>query len=146
MSRAGAATAALILAGCALPTIYADLGTPDIRILPAEALRDMIQRREAFTLIEARHARSHYKGSHLVGPVRNPIRALLTCAVGDDLETVFVDGRVVVEAGRVVAVEEEDLLARTQAEAERLWATAPEWDWQGRDLDEISPPSFPIVT
>lgn len=80
------------------------------------------------------------------GPVRDPIRALITCAVGDDVETVFVDGRVVVEEGRVLGVDEQELLTRTQAEAERLWATAPEWDWKGRHLDEISPPSFPVIT
>jgi len=54
-----------------------------------------------------------------------------------------VDGRVVVEGGRVVGIDERRLLADAQREAERLWATVPEWDWRRRSADEYSPPSLP---
>ena len=35
------------------------------------------------------------------------------------------------------------LLADAQTEAERLWASVPEWHWQKLTADEFSPPSFP---
>jgi 5-methylthioadenosine/S-adenosylhomocysteine deaminase len=78
-----------------------------------------------------------------VGPYRDPIRALVNCGTMDDVETVLVDGRPVVEGGRVVGVDEAALLAEAQAEAERLWASWPEWHPEGRTADEVSPQSFP---
>lgn len=80
-----------------------------------------------------------------IGPYRDPIKALVHCATGDDVETVIVDGRTVVEDGRVVGVDERGLLADAQREAERLWATVPEWHWQKLGADEFSPPSFPAL-
>jgi cytosine/adenosine deaminase-related metal-dependent hydrolase len=80
-----------------------------------------------------------------IGPYRDPIKALVHCATGDDVETVIVDGRTVVEDGRVVGVDERAVLADAQREAERLWATVPEWHWQKLGTDEFSPPSFPAL-
>ena len=77
-----------------------------------------------------------------IGPYRDPIKALVHCGTTDDVEHVFVDGRQVVESGRVRGVDEAQLLADAQAEAERLWATVPDWHWQGLTADEFSPPSF----
>jgi cytosine/adenosine deaminase-related metal-dependent hydrolase len=78
-----------------------------------------------------------------IGPYRDPIRALVQCGTGDDVEHVLVDGRTVVEGGRVVGVDERRLLADAQREAERLWATVPEWDGRHRTTEEFSPASFP---
>ncbi len=78
-----------------------------------------------------------------MGPYRDPIKALVQCGTGDDVDQVIVDGRTVVEAGHVVGVDEDKLLAAAQAEADRLWSTVPEWHWQGLTADELSPPSFP---
>lgn len=78
-----------------------------------------------------------------VGPYRDPIKALVNCATADDVEHVFVDGRLVVEHGRVVGVDEARVLREAQAEAERLWATVQEWHWQGWTADQLSPLSFP---
>jgi len=82
-------------------------------------------------------------GKLRIGPYRDPIRALVQCGTGDDVEQVWVDGRVVVEGGRVVGVDEDRLLADAQREAERLWGTVPEWDWRHRTADEYSPASLP---
>jgi hypothetical protein len=49
----------------------------------------------------------------------------------------------VVDEGRVVGVDERALLRAAQGEAERLWATVPEWHWQRWTADELSPQSFP---
>jgi cytosine/adenosine deaminase-related metal-dependent hydrolase len=78
-----------------------------------------------------------------IGPYRDPIRALVQCATGDDVAAVIVDGRTVVEGGRVLGVDERQLLADAQREADRLWAEVPEWHWQKLSADELSPPSFP---
>jgi cytosine/adenosine deaminase-related metal-dependent hydrolase len=78
-----------------------------------------------------------------IGPYRDPIRALVQCATADDVERVLVDGRVVVEGGRVVGVDEDRLLADAQREAERLWASVPHWDWQGRTAEAFAPASLP---
>ena len=79
------------------------------------------------------------------GGVHDPIRALVTCAVGDDVETVIVDGKVVVNGGKVVGVDEESLLREVQVESERIWASFQQWDQQERTMDELSPPSFQFV-
>lgn len=80
-----------------------------------------------------------------IGPYRDPIRALVNCSTADDVERVIVDGRTVVEGGHVVGVDEAALLREAQQEAERLWATVPEWHWQGLSADQFSPMSFPAL-
>ena len=78
-----------------------------------------------------------------IGPYRDPIKALVNCGTGDDVETVIVDGRTVVADGRVVGIDEEALRREAQQEAERLWATVPEWHWQRLTTEQLSPISFP---
>jgi cytosine/adenosine deaminase-related metal-dependent hydrolase len=81
-----------------------------------------------------------------IGPYRDPIKALVQCATGDDVETVIVDGVVVVKDRHVLGVDEAALLAEAQTECERLWATVPEWDWQRRSVEQFSPMSFGPLT
>jgi 5-methylthioadenosine/S-adenosylhomocysteine deaminase len=76
------------------------------------------------------------------GVVRDPIRSLIECGIGDDVETVVVDGQVVVQNGRVPGVDERELIERMQAEAEEYWTQFPEWDYAGRFADEVFPPSL----
>jgi cytosine/adenosine deaminase-related metal-dependent hydrolase len=78
-----------------------------------------------------------------IGPYRDPIRALVQCGTSDDVDRVIVDGRTVVEHGHVVGVDEAQVLADAQREADRLWAEVPEWHWQKLTADELSPQSFP---
>src|SRR5262249_18940357 len=78
-----------------------------------------------------------------MGPYRDPIRALVQCGTGDDVRRVIVDGRTVVEGGHVVRVDEGQVLAEAQREAERLWAEVREWHWEEQTADELSPPSLP---
>jgi cytosine/adenosine deaminase-related metal-dependent hydrolase len=81
-----------------------------------------------------------------IGPYRDPIKALVNCGTGDDVETVIVDGRTVVAGGRVVSIDERQVLADAQREAERLWESVPEWHWQRLSAEELSPQSFPALT
>jgi len=78
------------------------------------------------------------------GAVHDPIKALVDCGNGRDVETVIVDGQVLVEGGRAVRLDEQALLRDVQAEGERLWKAVPQWHWSGKTLDEIVPPSYPV--
>jgi 5-methylthioadenosine/S-adenosylhomocysteine deaminase len=78
------------------------------------------------------------------GAVHDPIKALVDCGSGRDVETVIVDGQMLVENGRATRVDEPALLRDVQAEGERLWEAIPQWHWTGKPLDEIVPPSYPV--
>ena len=78
------------------------------------------------------------------GAVHDPIKALVDCGSGRDVETVIVDGQVLVEGSRALHVDEQALLRDVQAEGERLWTAIPQWHWTGKPLDEIAPPSYPV--
>ena len=69
-------------------------------------------------------AQTHY------GAVHDPIKSLVECGSGRDVETVIVD--------------EPALLAAVQAEAERLWRLVPDWHHSARPLDDIAPLSYPV--
>ena len=76
-----------------------------------------------------------------IGPYHDPIRALVNCAVADDVETVLVDGQIVKRDGRLTTVDEDDLLRRVQAAADRIWEAVPNWHL-GKTVDEYSTPTF----
>jgi cytosine/adenosine deaminase-related metal-dependent hydrolase len=82
-------------------------------------------------------------GKLRIGPYRDPVRALVQCGTADDVEQVLVDGRLVVDGGRVAGVDEQKLLADAQREAERLWDSVRQWHWQGKTAEEFAPTSFP---
>src|SRR3989449_41905 len=105
------------------------LGRDDLGRLAPGAKADII-------VVDLRHL--HY------GAVHDPIKALVDCGSGRDVETVIVDGQVLVEGGRAARIDEQALLNDVQAEGERLWKAIPQWHWTGKPLDEIVPPSYPI--
>ena len=82
-------------------------------------------------------------GTLRFGPVRDPIKSLVDCGIGDDVETVIVDGKMCIEDGRSPAIDFADLRARAQAAGERVWSGWANWDPLGRSADEMSPFSFP---
>src|SRR5215471_2263586 len=83
------------------------------------------------------------RGSLRMGPVRDPIKSLVECGIGDDVDTVIVDGIVRVEGGRIKGVDFGALRARTQAAGERIWASWADWDPLGRSANEMCPFAFP---
>jgi cytosine/adenosine deaminase-related metal-dependent hydrolase len=105
------------------------LGRDDLGRLAPGAKADVI-------VVDLR--RMHY------GAVRDPIKSLIECGSGNDVETVIVDGQVLLEAGRATRLDEVALLAAVGAEAERLGHAVPDWHWSGKTLDEIVPPSYPV--
>jgi 5-methylthioadenosine/S-adenosylhomocysteine deaminase len=78
------------------------------------------------------------------GPVRDPIKALVECGIGDDVETVIVDGVVLMNARAIPGVDLGALRRSAQASGEAIWGAWQEWDTLGRAADEMSPWSFPL--
>jgi 5-methylthioadenosine/S-adenosylhomocysteine deaminase len=78
-----------------------------------------------------------------MGPVRDPIKSLIDCGIGDDVDTVIVDGIVRMEGGKIPGIDFAELRSQAQAAGERVWSRWQEWDPNGRTADEMSPYSFP---
>jgi cytosine/adenosine deaminase-related metal-dependent hydrolase len=76
------------------------------------------------------------------GAVRDPIRSLVETAVSRDVRTVIVDGETLVDNGRYLRLDEEELLDKVQAKGEQVWDSVPKWHWTGKNIDEVVPPSF----
>ena len=76
-------------------------------------------------------SRYHY------GPVLDPVRSLVAFGKGQDVDTVYVDGRVVVEGGSVLNADEEELHAAAPGILLDLAHAASTRDPQGRTLESI---------
>jgi cytosine/adenosine deaminase-related metal-dependent hydrolase len=77
-------------------------------------------------------------------PDYEPIRSLVYSANDRAIKDVYVDGRQVVRNGEVLDFdirEDLEMLRRGQAEA---IAAAPQRDWAGRSLEQLSPRVFPV--
>jgi len=77
------------------------------------------------------------------GPVRDPINALVEYGSGADVETVIVDGEVVVECGRSTRINDDELFEQAETGATRAWDNWAARDWNGRSVEQIIPPAFP---
>jgi 5-methylthioadenosine/S-adenosylhomocysteine deaminase len=78
-----------------------------------------------------------------MGPVRDPIKSLVECGIGDDVDTVIVDGVVRVEGGRIPGVDFAALRSQAQDAGERIWSGWAGWDALGRTADQMCPFAFP---
>jgi cytosine/adenosine deaminase-related metal-dependent hydrolase len=82
---------------------------------------------------------------HLGGPVyADPIKALVDGGCGRDVDTVIVDGKVLVQGGRTTRVDEDEVYARARQATRSLWGHVPTWRWDGKAVDQIIPPAFPM--
>ncbi|MBI3707540.1 MAG: amidohydrolase family protein [Proteobacteria bacterium] len=79
------------------------------------------------------------------GPVRDPIKSLVECGIGDDVDNVIVDGIVRVSGGRIPGIDYGALRARAQEAGERIWGGWQHWDALGRTAQEMSPLSFELM-
>ena len=75
-------------------------------------------------------------------PLRDPIKNIVYNATAEDVDRVYVGGRLVVDQGRVLAADERKILADLQAGGERMWPRMKQFDWAGRGADELSPMSY----
>ena len=79
------------------------------------------------------------------GPIDDPMRTFVHFCDGWDCDTVLVDGKVVVEGGNVVGVDEEALANRAQQTWKKYKAGLVAWDQAKRPADVLIPPLFPIA-
>ncbi|RMF90588.1 MAG: amidohydrolase [Nitrospinota bacterium] len=76
-------------------------------------------------------------------PLRDPVKNIVYYAEMEDLDTVIIDGEVVVEQGRVLAADEKAVVHRLQQAGERIWPKMAAHDWANRAIDTLAPQSFP---
>ncbi|MCC7016980.1 MAG: amidohydrolase family protein [Rhodospirillales bacterium] len=77
------------------------------------------------------------------GPVRDPVKSVVECGVGDDVDTVIVDGKIRMENGVIPGVDFAQLRAEAQAAGEQVWASLPDWDPLGRTAEDACPWCYP---
>ncbi len=77
-----------------------------------------------------------------LGLLRDPVKALCDFGSGADVDTVIVDGQVLVAGGKALNVDEDKLFDEAQRLAGGFWENTRFWDWASRPVDEITPPAF----
>ena len=56
----------------------------------------------------------------------------------------IVDGKTLVQGGRLTRVDEEAVYARAREAVGHYWDAVPKWRWDGADVERIIPPAFPV--
>ena len=87
------------------------LGRPDLGRIGPGAMADLVAVR--------------LDGAH-VWPVFDPVRSLVFYGLGSDVDTLIIDGHVLLEAGAFTRLDEADTRRRVEVAAQRLWKTADE--------------------
>lgn len=77
-------------------------------------------------------------------PLRDPIKVLVYTADSHNIDKVIVDGKMLVDDGELLGIEEKELYSHVQAAGEHMWENVAKRDWKGRSHDEMSPMSFPV--
>jgi cytosine/adenosine deaminase-related metal-dependent hydrolase len=77
-----------------------------------------------------------------IAPVYDPIKSMVNAATSDNVESVYCDGRLLVDQGRVLGVDEPKLIAEVQEIADNDWKRVPNWDFAQRKLRDYAPLSF----
>jgi 5-methylthioadenosine/S-adenosylhomocysteine deaminase len=75
-------------------------------------------------------------------PLRDPVKNIVYNAETEDVETVIINGRTVVEKGRVLGRDQRELNRRLQEAGDRLWPQLAAYDWANRSAEELSPLTF----
>jgi cytosine/adenosine deaminase-related metal-dependent hydrolase len=78
-------------------------------------------------------------------PARDPLRSLVFHAAERAVRDVYIDGRQVVDAGRVLTLDQADAAGRLVEAQAHMMAAVPARDYLGRSADEITPLSLPIA-
>lgn len=79
------------------------------------------------------------RGTLRFGPVRDPIKSLIECGIGDDVQTVIVDGKIVMENGVIPGVDISKIAEEAQTAGEQVWNTHQDWDPLERTHVEACP-------
>jgi 5-methylthioadenosine/S-adenosylhomocysteine deaminase len=105
------------------------LGRSDIGRLSVGAKADLV-------LVDVAHPNMR--------PVRDPLRSLVYAAADRAVKTVIIDGRTVVDDGRVLTMDHEKACADLEAAQRRAEGQVATLDWARRDHLTISPLAFPV--
>jgi cytosine/adenosine deaminase-related metal-dependent hydrolase len=78
-------------------------------------------------------------------PARDPLRSFVYHAADRAVRDVFIDGRRVVQDGKVLTLDQRGAAERLAEAQARMMAAAPQRDYRGRTTDEIAPLSLPVA-
>jgi cytosine/adenosine deaminase-related metal-dependent hydrolase len=78
-----------------------------------------------------------------MAPLRDPVKNIVYYAEMEDVDSVIIDGQVVVEHSQVLTADVRQVARNLQRAGERLWPRMAAHDWAGRDVDTLSPLTFP---
>jgi cytosine/adenosine deaminase-related metal-dependent hydrolase len=77
-----------------------------------------------------------------IGPVPDPIRALVHLATPEMIDTVIVDGRPLMRGKRLLVCDEDEVIDTARQSARRIWSHFPDYDWAGRSIGAAFPPAI----
>jgi cytosine/adenosine deaminase-related metal-dependent hydrolase len=77
-------------------------------------------------------------------PLRDPVNNIVFSAEMEDVDTVIVNGRTVLESGQVLGLGDKgnEINRKIQEIGEQVWSRIPSVDREGRTVDQLSPLSF----
>jgi hypothetical protein len=81
-----------------------------------------------------------------IGPVTDPVRALIHEATADDLEYVLVGGRIVKNGDGVIGIDLDELRPATDVAARRIWDGFRAYREGSAHASAYAAPSYPVVT
>jgi cytosine/adenosine deaminase-related metal-dependent hydrolase len=76
-------------------------------------------------------------------PLRDALKNIVYNATPEDLRTVMIDGRVVLDDGQPLYVDEAAANRALQHAGERMWSEVQSGDWASRTIDELTPQTYP---
>lgn len=77
-----------------------------------------------------------------IGPVYDPIRSLVHLGASDMVETVIIDGRILVARKRLQMCEEAEVLEAAMRSTRRVWDSFANYHWAGRQVEAEFPGSL----
>lgn len=75
-------------------------------------------------------------------PCRDPVKALVNNATREDVTHVIVDGKLVIDKGKLQTIDEEKLVKQVQETTQAIWDRIPENHYQELPSDKVSPQSY----
>jgi len=75
-------------------------------------------------------------------PLRDPVKNIVYNAEMEDVDMVIINGKVVLENGKVLGGDERELSRKIQESGKRMWPKMANHDWAHRSVDELSPLTF----
>ncbi|MFC3057931.1 amidohydrolase family protein [Paenirhodobacter populi] len=76
-------------------------------------------------------------------PMRDPVRNIVYSAQAEDLNSSMVDGQFIMRDRKLPKFDIPALTSNLQEGAEHMWANMHRQDWGHRDINQLSPESFP---